>query len=52
MKTRILLSLIATTSLMMAEEAKVEIKKEETKAFTAEVSIYTGINNNSGETKE
>jgi len=57
MKTRILLSLIATTSLMMAEEAKVEIKKEEvkkeeTKAFTAEVSIYTGKNNNSGETKD
>jgi hypothetical protein len=48
MKKRILLSLIATTSLMMAEE----VKKEETKAFTAEVSIYTGTNNNSGETKD
>jgi len=57
MKTRILLSLIATTSLMMAEEAKVEIKKEEVKkeeikAFTAEVSIYSVMNYNSGETKD
>lgn len=52
MKKRILLSLITITSLMMAEEAKDETKKVEIKNLTAEVSVYSEMNNNNGATKD